>query len=38
MDELYSKCWQEMLFLQKLEQKKQGQNNLCWFLLKQFDK
>jgi hypothetical protein len=23
-DELYSKCWQQMLFLWKFEQKKQG--------------
>ncbi len=38
MDELYFECWQQMLFLWKIEQKKQGRNNLCWFLSKQFDK
>jgi hypothetical protein len=37
-DELYYECCQQMLFLQKIEQKKQGQNHLCWFLSKQFDK
>jgi hypothetical protein len=38
MDEIYSKCWQQMLFLRKIEQKKQGQNTLCWFFSKQFKK
>jgi hypothetical protein len=37
-DELYYECCQQMLFLRKIEQKKQGQNHLCWFLSKQFDK
>jgi hypothetical protein len=27
-----------MLFLRKIEQKKQGQNTLCWFFSKQFKK
>jgi hypothetical protein len=34
----YFECWQETLFLRKFEQKKQGQNNLCLFISKQFDK
>jgi len=37
-DEFDSECWQNTLFLWKIEQKKQGRNNLCWFLSKQFDK
>jgi hypothetical protein len=36
-DELYSKHWQLSLLLQKLEQKKEGGNNLCFFLSKQFN-
>jgi hypothetical protein len=38
MDELYFECWQQTLFLWKIEQNKQGWNNLCWFLSKQFEK
>jgi hypothetical protein len=34
MDEFYSKCWQQTVFLQIIEQKKQGGNNLCWFFSK----
>jgi hypothetical protein len=26
--------WQQTLFLQIIEQMKQGENNLCWFLSK----
>ncbi len=37
-DERYYECCQQTLFLWKIEQKKQGQNQLCWFLSKQFDK
>jgi hypothetical protein len=37
MNKLYSERWQQALFLQKIKQKKQGRNNLCWFLSKQFD-
>jgi hypothetical protein len=38
MDEIYFKCWQQMLFLRKIEKKKQSWNNFCWFLSKKFDK
>lgn len=31
MDEFDSKRWKQMLFLQIIEQMKQGGNNLCWF-------
>jgi hypothetical protein len=34
MNEFYFERWQQMLFLQIIEQKKQGGNNLCWFLSK----
>jgi hypothetical protein len=38
MYELYSECWQHMLFLWKIEQSKEGGNNLCQgFFQKQFD-
>jgi hypothetical protein len=37
-DGLSSECWQHTLFLRKIEQNKHGQNNLCWFLSKQFNK
>jgi hypothetical protein len=37
MDELEFECSQQTLFLQKKKQNKQGWNNLCWFLSKQFD-
>jgi hypothetical protein len=36
-DELYYERWQLSLFLQRIEQKKHGGNNLCWFLSKQFN-
>jgi len=36
--EIYPEYCQQMLFLWKIEQKKQGQNNLCWFLCKQIHK
>jgi hypothetical protein len=36
--ELDFECWQQMLFLRKIEQSKHGENNLCQgFLQKQFD-
>jgi hypothetical protein len=34
MDQFYFECWQQTLLLQKIKQKKQGGNNLCWFLPK----
>jgi len=34
MDEFYSERWHKTLFLQIIEQKKQGGNNLCWCLSK----
>jgi hypothetical protein len=38
MYELYSECWQHMLFLWKIEQSKEGGNNLCQgFFQKLFD-
>jgi hypothetical protein len=33
MDEFFNESWEQTLVLQKNEQKKQGGNFLCWFIL-----
>jgi hypothetical protein len=38
MDELYSKCCQQMLLFLKNEPKNKGWNSLCWFLSTQIYK
>ncbi len=30
----FYECWQHTFFLQKIEKKKQGGKNICWFILK----